>query len=219
MALAQLIQSSRLLVIHSHIHLYGDAASEQLSKQVADDIASHWNQPQVFVPIGDEAYKLFFDIQSFYTPHIQPEEVAANADPKLYYFRVEEVSPFDISFVDGIGSNTGYFKLANLLQTGTTAAHEFGHMIGLDHPKQLDVRGQGVPGIMYPRGTLCDPWFQYNPDAEPGSVGGTLDPKHRKVLLDDIEQLRLHKLKFNAKGFAVLGDFTSIYHHKYLAEK
>ena len=98
------------------------------------------------------------------------------------YFRVEEFSESHISFVDGIGSNTGYFKLDNLLNNSTTAAHEFGHTLGLLHPEHLDIRGKGAPGIMYPRGTIVDPHFQYDPDAEPAATGGTMNPFHRKVL-------------------------------------
>jgi hypothetical protein len=92
-------------------------------------------------------------------------------------------------------------------------------MLGLHHPDELDIRGQGTPGIMYPRGTICDPHFQYDSAAAPGEKGGTLDPQHRKVLINDIEALNLHKLRFDDEGFAVLGDFTSIYHSHYLPEE
>lgn len=216
MALAQLIQSSNQLIIHSHFYIYGDAATEMLAKQISNDISQHWNEPQVTVLYKHERYKVIFDIKGVYEPQLKPEDVWYNTDPKLFFFRIEEYSPLDISFVDGVGSNTGYFKLANLLQTSTTAAHEYGHMIGLFHPRELDVRGHIAPGIMYPRGTLCDPHFQYDPSATPGQKGGTLDPKHRKVLAEDIQQLKLHKLKYDEAGFAVLGDFTSIYHAHYL---
>ena len=102
------------------------------------------------------------------------------------------------------------------MHNSTTAAHEYGHTIGLDHPANLDIRGQGQPGIMYPRGTVCDPFYQYDPNAEPLQAGGTINPYTRKVLLSDIDQLRLHKLSWNAGGFAVLGDFSSVYHDKQL---
>lgn len=82
----------------------------------------------------------------------------------------------NISFVDGLNSNTGYFLLDNLLNGSTTAAHEFGHTLGLDHPHNLDIRGKGVPGIMYPRGTIVDPPYQYDPNAAPGKPGGTMNP-------------------------------------------
>jgi hypothetical protein len=142
-----------------------------------------------------------------------------NDNPRFNFFRIEEHAMGNISFVDGIGSNTGYFKLDNLLQTPTTAAHEYGHTIGLVHPVDLDIRGKGMPGMMYPRGTLCDPEFQYDPTAEPGKPGGTLNPHFRKVKVSDIEDLKLHKLFFNEDNRAAVGDFSSIYHEKHLSNE
>ncbi len=216
MALVQHISSSCQLIIHSHFYFYGDACNEQLAKQIAADIDQHWNEPKARIQYKENWYDVVFDIKGFYELQLEPETVWYNTDPSLFYFRIEEYSPMHVSFVDGLGCNTGYFKLANLLQTSTTAAHEYGHMLGLHHPQELDIRGYGTPGIMYPRGTICDPHFQYDSAAEAGQTGGTLDPQYRKVLFSDIENLKLHKLHFNEEGFAVLGDFTSIYHSRYL---
>lgn len=98
------------------------------------------------------------------------------------------------------------------MQSSTTAAHEFGHSIGLDHPAVLDIRVKGVPGIMYPRGTIVDKPFQYNPAAQVGEPGSTINPDARKVLQQDIDMLQLNKLPFNQRGIAVLGDFTTVWH-------
>jgi len=120
-------------------------------------------------------------------------------------------------FCDGINFNNGYFKRENLLNHSTTAAHEFGHTIGLDHPHNLDIRGKGTPGIMYPRGTLVDPQFQYYPDVAPGEKGGTLNPFTRKVLQTDIDDLHLDKLDFDKSGLAMVGGFTSMWHEKHMS--
>lgn len=215
MALIEQIAYSRQLIIHSHFYFYGDAANEQLAIQIAADIDRHWNEPKASIQYKGNLYDVIFDIKGYYEPQLQPETVWYNTDPKMFYFCIGEYSPMHISFVDGLGCNTGYFKLSNLLQTSTTAAHEYGHMLGLHHPDELDIRGQGIPGIMYPRGTICDPHFQYDSAAAAGETGGTLDPQHRKVLSSDIEALQLQKLRFDENGFAVLGDFTSIYHSHY----
>src|SRR6202042_2541757 len=106
-----------------------------------------------------------FKIEGIYEPFILPETIWYNDHPRNNYFRIEEYSPAHVSFVDGIKCNTGYFKLDNLTGHSTTAAHEYGHTLGLNHPENLDIRGKGQPGIMYPRGTVCDPQFQYDVNA------------------------------------------------------
>jgi hypothetical protein len=212
----ELITSYHKLVIRSTIFFYGEAADQHLSIQVADEIAFVWNEPKAQVKIRKEWYEVQFEIEGVYMPDLTPATVWHNTNPRLNYFRVEEFSLHDISFVDGLGSNTGYFKRGNLQANSTTAAHEYGHTLGLDHPKVLDIRGKGQPGIMYPRGTLCDPSFQYDPAAAPGARGGTLNPFTRKVQDSDIQALKLSRLSFDRQSFAVLGEFSSLYHQKHL---
>lgn len=211
---ATLDQTNSALIIHSTIIIYGDAADHTLAQTMAHDIATIWNAPQAIITIRRHDYLLRFQINGIYKPDLNPEEVWYNDNPLLNFFRIEEYSERDISFVDGLGCNTGYFKLANLKQTSTTSAHEYGHTLGLDHPLNLDIRGSGTPGIMYPRGTLCDPQFQYDPSIVAGAKGGTLDPQWRKVLPDDVKDLRLDRLSFE-NGKAVVGEFSSIYHFKH----
>ena len=205
-----------LLNIHADIIFYGNAANDVLAKQIAADIAAHWNEAAAVIRINHEWYKINFLINGSYAATLTDIEVLENTDPRKNYFRIEEYASGNISFVDGINSNTGYFKLDNLLNNSTTAAHEFGHTLGLEHPENIDIRGAGEPGIMYPRGTIVDPHFQYDPTAAPGSTGGTMNPFTRKVLLKDIQDLHLDRLDFNANGFAVLGDFTSVWHEAHL---
>ena len=211
----ELNAATRNLLIHSVIFLYGDASSEALSQQVAKDISDHWNAAKGKVLIKGKEYFTQFNISGIWAPYITPEMIYENTDPRNNYFRIESFAGTDISFVDGVGSNTGYFKLDNLLNNSTTAAHEYGHTIGLHHPAVLNIRGEGTPGIMYPRGTIVDPAFQYNPLAAPLEPGGTINPFTRKVLQEDIDNLQLKKLNFK-NGLAVLGEFSSVWHDKHL---
>ena len=211
---AELEWNSRLLTLHASFIVYGDAATPELANVIAEEIEAMWNEPRGKIQIHNETCDLRFRISGIFDSRLEPETVWYNDNPRQNYFRIEEFAYGDISFVDGIGSNTGYFKLANLLNQSTTAAHEFGHTIGLEHPQIIDIRGIGVPGIMYPRGTICDPQFQYDPAAIPLGPGGTMNPKFRKVMQSDIDDLKLQKLRFNNNGRAVVGEFTSIFHPK-----
>ncbi|MBK8609000.1 MAG: peptidase M10 [Chitinophagaceae bacterium] len=220
---AELQPNNGLLLIHAVINIYGDAANDDLGLQIAKDIESFWNEAEASISISEgwfskKKYQVKFDIQGRFLPLLVPQTVFDNTNPRNNYFRIEEFAHGNISFVDGINSNTGYFKLDNLLHNSTTAAHEFGHTIGLDHPQNLDIRGEGVPGIMYPRGTLVDPPYQYYPEVAAGEKGGTVNPFTRKVLQKDIDDLQLNQLRFNSNGFALIGGFSSVWHEKHLPD-
>jgi hypothetical protein len=213
---AELLLKTHLLIIRSVIYFYGDASSQSLAELISQQIADHWNEPQADIPLKTGSFRVRFEIKGIHKPDLHPEEVWYNDVATNNYFRVEEYAHGNISFVDGLGSNTGYFKLENLLQTSTTAAHEFGHTLGLDHPADTDLRGKGKPGIMYPRGTFCDPEMQYDPLAEAGAYGGFMNPVHRTVNKQDILNLRLDRLHFDESHRVVVGDFSSLYHERHI---
>lgn len=178
-----------------------------------------WNEPKGIIEWKEKELTVVFKITASFEPGITAVEIYQNIDPRNNYFRIEEFAQGNISFVDGIGCNSGYFKLENLYKGSTTAAHEYGHTLGLHHPDDLDLRGKGIPGIMYPRGTLVDAQYQYNPSGSAGdsSNGGPMHPKNRRVLKNDVAQLNLHKLDFSTgsngeNGKAIIGEFTSIWH-------
>ena len=202
---------ARTIELEATVVAYGNASSPEISRQIAEEIGDMWNEPMGNVTLEGRHYGLVFRIDHLWKPDITPEEIASNTNPRLNFYRIEEYAHGNISFVDGLGSNTGYFKLENLYAGSTTAAHEFGHGLGLDHPVVLDIRGLGRPGIMYPRGTWVDPAYQYDPGAAPGAPGGTMHPRYRKVLVDDIHNLGLDALLTRQKT-PYLGGFTSVYH-------
>ncbi len=218
----ELRSNSNELIIHSVLIFYGNAANDLLSYQIAKDVARMWNgaRGEVMIRKGwfkKESFKVLFDIKGQFYKNIKPEIIFNNSDPKNNYFRVENYAQGDISFVDGINSNTGYFKLANLVHPSTTAAHEYGHTLGLEHPHDNDTRGFGVPGIMHPRGTLVDAPFQYNPAAAIGEPGSTMNPQHRKVSQQDINNLRLNEFNYNSKSPVMIGNYSAVYHEAHVS--
>lgn len=213
MGTVEVLHNNQIL-ISSHIITYGNASDEMITERIRNEIETMWNEPQGNISFNSYNYPIIFRITAQNKPDIEPEEILANDNPVNNYFRIEEFAYGNISFVDGLGSNTGYFKLENLYEGSTTAAHEYGHTLGLDHPSDLDLRGEGVPGIMYPRGTLVDPQFQYDPSKPAGITGGTMHPMFRKVKQADIKMLKIHRLEF-AHGMAVLGDFSSVWHQSH----
>jgi len=211
MGIAELDNIHRIITITSHIITYGDGADDILTERIREEIERMWNEPQGVVFLKDEHFRLTFRITAETKKDISELEVLQNTDPRNNYFRIENFIHGNISFVDGIGCNTGFFLTENLYEGSTTAAHEYGHTLGLDHPKIVDIRGEGVPGIMYPRGTFVDPPYQYDPKALPGKPGGTMHPAHRKVKQQDIDNLKLHRL-LKRGNKVIVGQFTSIYH-------
>jgi hypothetical protein len=207
----ELLEGTNQLVVHSHIVCYGDAADTIITERIRQEIEWMWNEPGGAAFIREKSYPVRFHITAAYSPNLDQLEVLQNTDPRNNYFRIEDFIHGNISFVDGLGCNTGFFLLENLYEGSTTAAHEYGHTLGLDHPLFLDIRGEGVPGIMYPRGTLVDPQYQYDPAKPAGVTGGTMHPMHRKVKQEDIENIRWNRLRF-INGKAVIGAFTNIYH-------
>jgi hypothetical protein len=205
------IISNNIITIYSHIVTYGNAADPIVTERIRGEIETMWNEPKGRITLYDSFYQVEFRITAQLIKNISELEVLQNTDPRINYFRIEEYVNGNISFVDGLGCNSGHFKLENLYEGSTTAAHEYGHTLGMNHPKDIDLRGKGVPGIMYPRGTLVDPEFQYDPSKPAGVPGGTMHPMYRKVSQKDIEKIRLNKLSFH-NGKAIIGDFTNVYH-------
>src|SRR4051794_14722378 len=123
----ELDKYGKKLVINSHIITYGGAADEKVTEAIRDEIETMWNEPRATIKINGDKYLVSFKITAELRAAIEEEEVLSNTNPCNNYFRIEEFAIGNISFVDAINCNSGYFKLENLYKGSTTAAHEYGH--------------------------------------------------------------------------------------------
>jgi hypothetical protein len=215
MGTVEIINDKKEILISSNFLLYGNCVTEAFRKDIEEEVETMWNAVNGKINLNSIDYLLRFKINCWLFENIKPEDIYQNTNPKNNYFRIEEFHQQHISFVDGLGSNSGYFLVENLYKGSTTAAHEYGHTLGLAHPDDYDIRGQGKPGIMYARGTIVDNIYQYNPDGAPGdsSNGGTMHPMHRNVKQKDVDLLHIQDLAFE-NNYAVIGNFTNQYHEK-----
>lgn len=217
--IAAIDRKNHTITVSSSMIFYGPSANAQVARSSAADTQNAWNAAGGHVMIGKVSYSVQFKITGSYKADLSEKEVKANKSYENNYIKVGETNEQGVSYMDKRNSNTGSFLTKNIAKDGsTTEAHEMGHGYGEvkgttdDHPAVLDIRGEGQPGIMYPRGTLVDPQYQYDPKAPAGGPGGTLNPETRKVLQADIDRLNLGGLQYNSSNRANLGGLTNIFH-------
>ena len=99
------------LHIYSHIITYGNAADEALTEMMREEIETMWNEPSASLKLEDSMFGIRFIITCSFEPAITNLDIYQNLDPRNNYFRIEEFAYGNISFVDGLGCNSGYFKL------------------------------------------------------------------------------------------------------------
>jgi hypothetical protein len=212
----ELNREYKICSLFANLIIYGAKATEELAAIMQEEMHDIFNQPQHKVIVKGVSYTFQVIANVLYKPTLTKLEVLENTNPRNNYFRIEAYSMHNISFVDGVGSNTGYFLIDNLYVGSTTTAHEFGHTIGLDHPTNLDHRGKGHPLLMQPRGTWVDPQFQYDPKKAAGELpGGTMHPAHRRWHQSEVDLLRIDRLDFKGNK-AVIGDFSSVWHEAHI---
>ncbi|RRB06819.1 hypothetical protein [Larkinella rosea] len=213
--------SEQTITVFTELYLYGSVATDELANRIAYNVVRVWDRPEIILSLDDVDFLIRFQVIGMYVDDPRPL-LHKNRDYKKMFFRIEtetDNSLGGISYMDGLNSNTGFFRLDNVgFEGSTTEAHEIGHGWGLvpgtpdGHPQNLNLIGRGQPGIMYPRGTLVDPEYQWNPSARPGEFGGTLKPDKRVATLEDIAMLGLDQLDYDWQGRARLGGLTNVYH-------
>ena len=206
-AIATLQPDKNQVLISSKLYLYGSEANPQIGEQIIEEINRMYNEPNATVNVAGRLFKVVFDISYEIISSASALEMAtANTDFQNNFIRIENENVITRSFMGfGLGDNAGHWLTTDHLGTSTTAAHEFGHSLGLDHPANQDFRGSSSPPpIMAARGSLVDAKYQWDPKAKAGEYGGTMNPTHRKVAIEEIE-LIMEGLTFEETGTYYIG--------------
>lgn len=190
-AIATLKPESTQICIEAELVFYGKYAADELAQKIVLEINQMWNEPSAKLQLGSTLFDIVFDITYACLGNSEVlSKVLNNTNYAVNFIRIEDKNIAERSMMGfGLGENSGHWLITDQLGDSTTAAHEFGHALGLPHPDQLDFRFTGMPPIMAPRGTIVDANFQWNPLAEPGALGGTMRPIFRRVRANEVLQV------------------------------
>lgn len=210
-ALAIRHEQNKTVTLSAKLIFYGTRATDELAQKIAAEIHAMYLEPKAFILLNEQAYefRLTIDCEVVTFDDVIPRAYQ-NTDFRYNFIRLEAHNQVTRSFMGfGLGDNVGHWITSDNLGQSTTAAHEFGHALGLDHPERIDFRGAGNPGIMAPRGTLVDAHLQWNPLVAAGEYGGTLNPLHRRVQAYEIEAI-FNGIVFDANGYAEIGYLSNV---------
>lgn len=210
-ALAIRNEQSKIVTISAKLIFYGNQATDELAQKIAAEIRDMYHEPKAGVNLDKEVYNVHVRIDYEVVSFDEVIELAfKNTNFRYNFIRLEAQNHVTRSFMGfGLGDNVGHWITSDNLGESTTAAHEFGHALGLDHPNLIDFRGLGNPGIMAPRGTIVDAHLQWNPAVAAGEFGGTLKPFHRRVQAYEIEAI-FEGLVFDNNGYAEIGHLSNL---------
>lgn len=211
-ATAFLLPDLEEIHIRARLVFYGAEANHTVAQAIVAEINRMYNKPRAMVQVAEGRRRAVFVIEySLLDPTESERLIRDNEDYLNNFIRLEKENIVTRSFMGfGLGDNVGHWIVSDQLGHSTTAAHEFGHGMGLDHPERFDYRGSGSPPpIMAPRGTLVDPQYQWESQAKAGEVGGTMNPIHRRVSVGEIQKI-VDNLTFQSDGTASIGRLTNI---------
>lgn len=217
----ELDPSKAEVIMKASMVYYGEAVDPTIAAKATKEIQDMWSG--LSLRAADPAQVLTVQVQgkTYTLRAVLSEEIitvaeaqkraALNRDPSVNFIRFRKGGGAgDRSYYHDLGANSGVFYESDGIGTSTTASHEFGHGLGLDHPNQYDWRGMGRPAIMCPRGTIVDAAYQWNPKAAPGAAGGTMSPAWRLVSQWDVDNVGIGSLGFDSAGMATVGYASNV---------
>lgn len=214
-ASARVCKKDGALEVYSNLIFYGEKASEH-GADCAQEIYSMFNAPNAKIKINGEEFPVKFKV-SYQIENEKDVYASVNINKRVEnnYIRIEDKTT-NIEWNRSnhtLSGNCGFYTTGDKLGHSTTCTHEFAHGLGLTHYTDRgsgygsdgNLIGKGAPGIMAARGFFVDRKYQYNKKASPGTKGGTINPIHRVVRQEDVEDLGLEFLSFDEDGCADLG--------------
>ncbi len=187
------------LQLISRLNYWGAVATPEIAEAATKEISTLWNEPEVYVTMNEKQYRIRFIIDHKFHGKNEPN-VGLSCAQNTIEIRKKRFAD-DRSFYI---SSRGAFYLHDDIGNSTTAAHEYGHGLMLDHPHSEDQRDAEIPGIMFARGTWVKSEFQWNPTHKAGLGDGILNPKYRRVRVEDVKSIPLHRI-FLFNNYACLG--------------
>jgi hypothetical protein len=176
----------------SKIIYRGGALDARMARESTVEMTSLWNESQGLVSYQGRQYRARFLFSQVLDPRNEYKDSGSCAEN---FVAIENPSrPGDRSFY-GLGGRFGTFYTSDELGRSTTASHEYGHGLGLNHDA-FNQKDAEIPGIMFARGTLVQSKFQWNPLAASGAPGGSIKPHHRRVRGEDLAKIDLQGVRF-----------------------
>ncbi len=200
------------VIIKGKIYFYGTYAENNLGFKIVSEINNFWNAPEVSFTRNGKSYSVSFQIsQESVDLETAATLMKSNTSYEVNFVRIEDKNVTERSMMGyGMGENSGHWIITDKLGESTTAAHEFGHALGLPHPDEVDFRNTGLPPIMAPRGTIVDAIYQWNPLADAGMPGGTMMPRHRRVRAEEVEAV-LAQMIYVDENTSKIGKITNYF--------
>lgn len=165
-------ETNKTLTVRSHFYFYG-LIDQNLSKDIATEINDVWNARRHQIILNKVSYDLVFKITSSVVDIDEARDISYMSNPMNNFVRIMEKANSSITSSFMIGhTNSGVWLLSNQLGVNKTAAHEYGHSLGLDHPEGDSY--EGIPRIMLTQ-----------------FYGRDLNLRDREVLEVDIKELKI----------------------------
>jgi hypothetical protein len=191
-AIIQINEQFKEIKINVHLIFYGDKAST-FSKVAIQEIQSAWTAKEFFFPEGSvyPSYRMKINLTSQTVSEMKAQTLAEdNKDYKNNFIRLDQGEVDKESFVLSNGANSGVWYAAQGIGKSKTAAHEFGHILGLGHLNPNIIKDKATVSIMATKMTeVSDKKFQNLTGNTIFGFKDKLNISFRQVTDNDLSQL------------------------------